>query len=433
MSEQSRATLEDVSTVRKRLAIEVPADEVKREMDRAYESVRRHAKLRGFRQGRAPRSVLERFFGDQVRRDVMARLVETSFRRAVEDHALAIVGSPEIDADGIEASTPFRYVATVDVPPTFELADLASITAERRPAAVADDDVERVLGRLRERAAQLRPVEDRDVVQAGDVVTVDVTSRLGEGEPQTRNDVMLEAGSGAFDAALENRLVGCRVGGEVDIEVTYPDDYGNAGLAGRTVAFAVAVKALHSKELPALDDDFAKDHGNAASLADLRTKIRDGLEAEAREEAEHAVRETVLDALAARHPFEVPPSVVEHRADAMLASYGVRLPEGAEGAELVERLRNEVRPRAERDVRIDFILDALAEREGLAVSDADVDAAIETQAAQDRQPDRVRTLYAREEARRVLRARLLRARAFEHLLGVAIITDVPPGPRVAPS
>jgi trigger factor len=433
VSEQSRATLEDVSAVRKRLAIEVPADEVKREMDRAYESVRRHAKLRGFRQGRAPRSVLERFYGDQVRRDVMARLVETSFRRAIEDHALAVVGSPEIDADRIEASAPFRYTATVDVPPTFELVDLAAITAERRPAAVTDDEVERVLARLRDRAASLRPLEDRRVVEAGDVVTVDITSRLGDAAPQTRSDVMLEAGSGAFDAALENALVGGEVGVTAELAVTYPDEYGNAGLAGQTVAFTVVPKALHAKELPALDDEFAKDHGNAESLGDLRAKIRADLEAHAREEAENAMRETVLDALVERHRFEAPPSVVERRADTMLASYGVRMPDGPEGADLLERLRGEVRPRAERDVRIDFILDALAERERLTVSEEDVDAAIEAQAAHDRQPDRVRTLYARDEARQMLRVRLLRTRAFEHVLGVATIADVPPEPRVAPS
>lgn len=433
MSEQPRATLEDVSAVRKRLAIEIPADEVRRELDRAYESVRQHARLRGFRQGRAPRSVLERYYGDQVRRDVMARLVEASFRRAVEDHALAIVGSPEIDADQIEASAPFRYTATVDVPPTFEIADLAGISAERRPAAVDDAEVERVLGRLRERAAQLRPIEDRDVVEPGDVVTADVTSRLGDAAPQTRNDVMLEAGSGTFDDALENRLVGCRVGSRAEIGVAYPDDYANAGLAGRRVDFVVEPKALHAKELPALDDDFAKDHGGAESLADLRAKIRTDLEAQAHDEAEHAMREAVLDALVAGHDFEAPPSLVDRRTDTMLASYGVRLPDGPEGSEVLERLRAEVRPRAERDVRIDFILDAVARREQLAVSAADVDAEIEAQAARDPRADRVRTLYAREEARDALRARLLRARAFEHVLGVATITDAPPQPRVAPS
>lgn len=432
MSDQSRATLEDVSPVRKRLAIEVPADEVTRELDRAYDTVRRHAKLRGFRQGRAPRAVLERFYGDQVRRDVMAHLVEVSFRRAVEEHALAIVGSPEIDADELEARAPFRYTAIVDVPPTFELVDLATIAAERRAVAIGDDEVERVLERLRERAAQLRPIEGRAVAESGDVVTVDIASRLGDAPPQTRDDVMLEAGSGLFEAALENQLVGREIGQQAELEATYPDDYANAGLAGQTVHFTVNPKALHAKELPALDEEFAKDQG-AESLADLRAKIRADLEAHAREEAENAMREKVLDALVERHAFEAPPSVVDRRADAMLASYGVRLPEGEEGRELLERLRGEVRPRAEREVRIEFILDALAEREGLAVSDAEVDAEIEAQAARDRQPDRVRTLYARADARRMLRDRLVRARAFDHVLGAAAITEGAGEPRVAPS
>lgn len=433
MSDESQATLEDVSAVRKRLAIEVPADTVRRELDRAYESVRRHAKIRGFRPGRAPRSVLEQFYGDQVRRDVMARLVEASFHKAVEQHALSIVGSPEIDAAVLEASEPFRYTATVDVPPAIELADLATLRAERRTAVVEDTDVEDVLARMRDRAAQLRPIEDRSEAAAGDVVTVDATSRLEGGEPQERKGVMLEAGGGSFDAALENQLVGRVVGDHVDVSVTYPEDYANAGLAGRTIAFAVAVKALHAKELPDLDDEFAKDHGNAESLADLREAIRADLEAHAREEAERAVRDVLLGALVEQHAFEAPPSVVDRRADTLLASAGVRVPESAEGAELLGRLRAEVRPRAEREVRVDFILDAIAEREGIAVSDADLDAEIDTQAAADRQPDRVRAFYAREEARHVLRTRLTRARAFEHVIGVATIVDVPAEPRVAPS
>jgi len=434
VTEESNATLETVSAVRKKLAIEVSADAVRRELDRTFDSVRRHATVRGFRPGRAPRSVLERLYGDQVRRDVMARLVETSFRKAIEDHALSIVGAPEIDATPVEGSTPFRYTALVDVPPAVEIADLATIRAERRPVAVTDEDVDRVLERMRERSAQLRPIEDRAVVESGDVVTVDVTSRLDDNPPQTRTDVMIEAGTGTFEGAFENLLIGQSVGEHADLEVMYPDDYANGGLAGKRIAFAVDVKAIHAKELPELDDGFAAEQqAGVETLADLKAKIRADLEGHAASEAERGMRELVAEALVERHAFEAPPSVVEQRAEAMLSSYGVRLPEGPEGAELRERLLQEARPRAERDVRIDFILDAIAGREAFQVDESDIEAEIERQAESDRQPDRVRTFYAREEARDVLRRRLLRARAFEHVLGVATIVDVPPESRVAPS
>jgi trigger factor len=427
----SAATVEDVSAVRKRLQVEVPSDEVQREFDRAYDTVRHSSRLRGFRPGKAPRRVLERVYGEQVRQEVMSRLVEATFHKAIEEHAFAIVGSPEIDVDGLESGAAFRYTATFDVRPPIELGDLAAIAVERHVPVVSDDDVERTLGRLRDSAAQLRPIDDRGVVESGDVVTLDLTSRMGEADPQERKDVMLEAGSGSFPEAIEQRLVGQHVGADFDLEVTYPEDYGNQGLAGRTVHFAGQVKSLHQKDLPPLDDDFARDQGHAESLADLRDKIRADLEAQAGEHAESELRDRVMRQLVERHAFEVPVSLVDRRCEAMLASLGVRAPEGAEAEAMLARLREQVRPRAEQDVRADLVLDELVARDGLDPGDEEVDDEIAAITAHEKEPERMRAFYARPEARAALRTRLGRARAFEYVLTQVTITDAGDTKRVA--
>jgi trigger factor len=418
-----RVVVETVSPVRKRLQVEVPASEVQSELDRVYASVGRDARIRGFRQGRVPRAVLERMFGEQIRREVLARLVEHSFHHAIEAERLDVVGAPEIDADTVTPGESLKYSATVDIRPVITVGDTSGIELERRVPDVTDADVEQVLASMREGVAQLRPIEDRFVVEAGDVVAINVGTQLEGGDPQRRDGALVEAGSGSFPLALEGQLVGHTKGAHLTIDVPYPADYGNAALAGKTVTFDVEIVDLKRKELPPLDDDFARDHGRAESLGDLRARIRADLEAQASARADAAVQDALIEQLIARHPFDVPPSLVDRRCDALLSAFDMRIPEGPEAARLVERLRADVRPRAEHDVRVDLLLDAIAAARGVTIDDTAVDAEIDTLARRQQQaPERVRAFYERPEARQALRSRLGRERTLALLLAEATVT-----------
>src|SRR4030095_11505780 len=165
-------------------------------------------------------------------------------------------------------------------------------------------------------------------VEAGDVVTLSLGSRMEGAEPVRREGVLLEAGGGSFPLALERQLVGQHRGAHLTLEVPYPADYGNQSRGRRTVHFDVEIVDLRAKELPPLDDDFARDHGRSDTLDGLRARVRADLERQAHERAEGAVREAILDQLLARHPLEVPASLVDRRVDAMLASLDVRMPPG---------------------------------------------------------------------------------------------------------
>ena len=418
--DESTATLEDLTPVRKRLQIEVPANAVQAELDRTFHEVGQRARLRGFRPGKAPRPVLERVFGDEVRREVLGRLVEASFHRAVETHGLAVVGTPDIDAEPITPGAALRYSATLEVRPAIALGDLSGLQVTRPATRVNDEDVEQTIGGLRESVAQLRPVEDRSQVEAGDVVRVDLESRLEGGEPVRREGVLIEAGSGSFPLALERQLVGQNCGARLALRVPYPADYPNAGLAGKAADFEVEIKELRVKELPALDDDFARDHGKCDSLAALRARVRADLEQEAVARADAAVREALVDQLLARHPFDVPSTLVERRTEALVVSLEVRLPEGAEREQALARLREQLRPRAERQVRAELLLDAIAARDGVVVSDEELQAEIDAIAPREGQAvERVRAFYERAEARAALRAKVVRDRVLAGLLAAA--------------
>ena len=213
----------------------VPASEVQSELDRMYASVGREAKIRGFRQGRVPRAVLERMFGDQVHREVLTRLVEHSLHHAIEAEHLDVIGSPEIDVDALTPGESFKYAAIVDIRPTIDVGDTSGIEVTRPVLEVDDADVARALDSMRENVAQLKPIEDRFVIEAGDVVALNVATHLEGGEPQKREGALVEAG-GSFPQALENQLVGQTKGASTTIEVPYPPTTGTRRSPARPCA-----------------------------------------------------------------------------------------------------------------------------------------------------------------------------------------------------
>jgi len=420
--EPAKVTLEEVSGSRRRLRVEVAAPEVQAEIDRAFAQVRRHARLPGFRPGKAPQQVLERHFGEQVRREVLGKLVEASFHQAVDAHKLRVVGAPEIDADVLMPGEPLRYSATVDIRPEIVIDTLEGLEAQRPEVTVTEENVDAVIASLREAVAQLRPVDDRTIVEAGDIVTVNLTTRLEGAEPVRREGVLLEAGAGSFPGALERQLVGQPRGARLRLEVSYPSDHANPQLAGKTATFDVELLDIRAKELPPLDDDFARDHGRCDTLAELRQRVRDDLERHALQRAEESIREQLLAQLAARCPFEVPQSLVQRRVETLLSMSEVQIPAGADRTEFLGRLAAQLAPRAEREVRIELLLDAVAAHEGIEPSEEEVRAEIDEIAARESQaPARVRSLYERPELRHVLRAQLARRQAMERLVARARI------------
>jgi trigger factor len=211
--------------------------------------------------------------------------------------------------------------------------------------------------------------------------------------------------------------VGQHRGARLTLAVPYPADYANASLAGKTVDFDVEIVELKTKELPDADDDFARDYGRAESLEALRAGIRVDLEQHETARADAAVREQAIAQLLDRHPFDVPGSLVDRRTESLLMALDVRIPDGGEGDGLMARLREELRPRAEREVRADLLLDAIAAVRGVTIDDTTLEGEIDALAQRQQQaPERIRAFYERPEARQALRARMVRERTLTLLL-----------------
>ncbi|HUI27288.1 MAG TPA: trigger factor [Candidatus Kryptonia bacterium] len=426
-----KVEVETVDPVRRRLAVEVPEEEVRAEIDRAYGELGRHARVRGFRPGRTPRPVLEQLFGDQVRADVFGKLIQQSYAEALRERGLAVVSQPQIVTERAEPGAALRYSATVEVRPEVEAQRYSDFVVERPLQPVSDADVDAYLRRAQDSLAQLKPIADRSRVQRGDVATIDYEARLGARLVGRGENRLVEVGRGSFGPDFDAQIETAEVGGTREITVGYPADHSNTELAGQTVRFHVTVKSLASKELPPLDDDFAKDHGECASLAELRARVRQQLEAQANQHADEAVRAALVEQLVKQHDDLVVPDAMVHRRAHALAEDFVRsmrdprVPQKTEDTALLERLSHDLEPQARTQVKAALLLEAVARQEHLDVSDDDLNAHISELSAQaGTAGERVRALYQDEDARLALHDRLLQQRALDLVASRATITTV---------
>jgi trigger factor len=424
-----KVDVETLDPVKRRLAIEVPAEEVSTELDAEYARLARTARIPGFRPGRAPRHVLRQLFGDRIQSDVFDRLIQRSLIEAIEKEGIEAVGHPELVTQNAEPGKPLRYSATVEVKPDVVPAEFAGVEVERPIEPVRDADVDEHLQQLREAMAHLHPVTDRDSVNVGDIVRVDYEAQVDDkvvGRGEGRD---IEIGANGFPPAFDQNLNGARVGSEVEFVVAYPEERAAGPLAGKRVRFKVRVGGISTKDLPALDDEFAKDQGECETLAELRDRIRKQLEERARARGEDEMRRALLTRLVEANELRVPKALIERRLGAMIEE--TRLEWEQHGrwprrdASLRDRLRQDLEPQATFEVKVGLLLEAIARREEITVSDSELDERIDALAAQaDQAAERVRGLYAAPEARRQLRTRMLQSRAVNVIVQRAKIRDV---------
>lgn len=423
--------IEEISPTRRKLQIEVPVDRVAAEFERAFREFSRRARIPGFRPGRAPRGVIERHFGDDIRNEVITSLVREEFSAALEDSKLEIVSQPELDVGNLDASEPLRFSATVEILPPLADVDLQGISVSRPRVAIGDEEVDKVLEQLRLRDAQLVPIEGRSEVARGDFATIQI-SVTDQGAPLPALDVesgTVEVAGGRLPQAIDERLAIARVGETFTVEAPAPEG-ASPDLAGKELSYTVTVKSIAERSLPALDDEFAKDHGDCETLDELCRRIRSQLEQEAHRRADAVAREGVIDELVRRSPIEVPESFVSRRVEGLLAEFKLELQ--SRGLQLSSRdheaeARDKLRPRAEREVRRDLLLDVVARQLGIEVGDDELAEQIgKIVASGGKHAEHLREHYAHDHARDAVRSEMRRARTLERLLASADVTEVEP-------
>ncbi len=425
-----KVDVETVDSLRRRLAVEVPAETVSAEIEKAFAELARAAKVPGFRPGRVPRAVLERMFGDRVRAEVFGRLIQDSYAEAIEGQQIVAVGQPEIVTEQTEAGAALRYHATVEVKPDITVGGYTGLSVDRPLSAVTDADVMAALGRLQQSLAQLRPVTDRAYVERGDIVSLDYEARI-DGRLMSRGENRdVEFGANGFPAGFDDHLIGAPAGAKLDFDITYPSEHPAPELAGKSMHFHVNVRSISIKDVPPLDDEFAKDHGECSTLEELRQRVRRQLEEEAAGRADEAVRRAVVAELVKRHDVPVPNAMVQRRTEALaeevLHDWQRQRGRLKDDSQARAHLRKELEPRAHEQVKIALLLEAIARQEAIGVTDEEVEARVSATAqAAGAAAERVRALYQQPEARRQLRAQMLQSRAVDLLVSRAHIRDVP--------
>ena len=371
----------------RRVEVKVGSARVDLAFDRAYRDLARSARVKGFRQGRVPRAVLERMYGASVAEQIEQTLVRETLGEAIEQTEIEPVGAPEVDSRPPVPGAEFSYAARVEVRPDIELPELEGLPARRPPAKVTDEDVDREVEALRVRSAPLVEEAEGTAAETGHVLSIDFVGRVdGEVfEGGTGSDVELEIGSGRFVAGFEEQLVGVSAGGDRQLTIVFPEDYANGELAGKEAVFDVHVAEIKRRQLAELDDEFAKDMGEFSSLEELRERVRSDLQAGLDRQARGALHRSLLDALLERTDFQVPHGLVERQLERRLERAARQLQGNLEGdalqAELV-RLRREWHEPAKAEVKDQLLVDAVARARNIEVSEADIAERVQAMAAE---------------------------------------------------
>ena len=430
----------ELGPMKRALKIEVPADEVTQQFSRAYLELNRQVQIPGFRPGKAPLAILEKRYAKTVEEDVIRKLVPDFYGRAIKQAGISpvVVDIPPLDRIKIKKDSPFIFTATVEIKPTIELRDYKSpnpISLQADKRTVAEEQITRALEVLREQQARLDAAPPGAALAEGDYAVVDLEGFL-DGTPLegTKKEGQLHrVGSKAalLGIDIDAHLIGRQEGDVVEIPQIYPVSHPDQRVAGKAVKFHLIIKGVKQKKLPTLDDEFAKDCGPYASLHELRDKLRSQMEKALKKEIEESYKDILLKRLIDTHHFDLPDTLVERELSTIVRQKlqarqrgKVTDPLPAPDAEELKKIREEHRQEANRRVKAGLILEAIAEKEGLSVSQDDLDNEVTRLATELRVPmaDLVKMIQAGgQDSVDELRARILADKALDVVYRQAVI------------
>jgi trigger factor len=431
-----KVSVEDVSSVKKVLHIEVPSEDVTREVDGAYGELKKTAKIKGFRPGKAPRSVLERMFRKDVRADVTSKLIQDAFIGALRETDLKVVGAPKVDPPELDEKNAYAFDATVEVRPEIADIDYTGMELTKSKYAVSDEELDLQLQMLQRNMARNEKIDEQRPVRMGDVVIIDYEG-FKDGQPfeatQKTENFSTKVGEGRVVKDLDEGLVGMNVGDEKEIPVTFPEDYFSKDLAGLHIAFKVRLNEIRKEILPELDDQFAKSLGDQfESLEALKAKIRENLQSGYDKRTEQELNEQVFTQLLSQTEFEVPDTMVESELEHILKDAERSFTQSNRTFEELglsrEGLTEKYRPVAEKQVRRHLILSKLIDQEKLTLSDEELAKGMQEMAAGYHQPvESIEAFYQKDpDSLAFFKHTLLEKKALQIILENGKIKEVVP-------
>jgi trigger factor len=414
-------------SVKREISVEIPASEVARETEVQVQRYQKSARLPGFRSGHVPPSIIRQRFGEGLKNDVAEALIPKYFRKEAEKQGLIPVSQPRVTDLHIHDGEPLRFKATFEVLPEINVEGYKELRAEKPEIVVTDEEVEQALNNVREQHASYTNVEGRPLAE-GDFAqaSMDGKPKTPAGDENAKSnpalkDVLIEIGGKNTVPEFTQNLVGAAAGEERTFDVVYPEDAPDKRLAGKTFVYTVKVNGIKQKNLPEMNDDFAKELGEFTSLDQVRKQIRENIDAEKRHDAERRAKDKIVAELVKRNEFEVPESLVDRQIDLRLerglralAAQGMKM-EDMKKMDL-PRLRAGQREQAVQDVKSTLLLDRIADLEKIEVSDEEVNRELNALATQSKQtPEAVRARLTEDGGLDRIRNRIRSEKTLEFL------------------
>jgi trigger factor len=424
-----KLAVEEISAVEKKLTVTIDKKEVSKEYERIVSDVRRNATIKGFRKGKAPKNVIESSYGAKINEDLVTKLIDSSFQNALKEKELMPVAQPSIKMESFNKNEDFVYSMTVELMPEFELNEYTGFDLDGKATTVNDNDVDDALVNLREHHAVFNETDDSKKVESGDMVIFDFKGYTSDGnmiKDGHQENFSVAVGSGNLVPGFEDNLIGLKKSEEKEFTVTFPESYFEKEYAGADIKFEIKVNEIKEKELPALDDEFAKNFGDYKTLDELKVFVRGQLEEEKKKGRELFIREQIVDKLIDLNKFDVPKSLVERQLDYIVQEAKQRMQR--QGADITKvsdlEARENSREMAIKMVKRDLILGRIVEKEKFKVEAAEIEAKYDDMAKSIGQPVQViKDYYKKVNAEQALRDDILIQKVFNKIADTANIQE----------
>lgn len=427
-----KSSLETVSTLERKLNIEVPAAEVQAAFEKAFQGIQKHVTIKGFRKGKAPMNMVKSLYADRVQQDVIQDIVQSKYVDALKEHSLDPISYPTIEFDPVEEAKDFSFTAEFEVRPEVKLKKIERLTVKKEKLDLSDKAVNDTLEDIRKSRAEAAPVLEDRPAQSGDVATIDFKGFVdgNELENGAAEGHEIELGSNTFIPGFEEGLVGMKIGAEKTIQLSFPEGYHVSTLAGKPVEFKVTLKGLKKKVLPELNDEFAKNLGPMyQNLEDLKKAIREDFEKRESKRVNDDLKNRLMRVLVDHNPVEVPKALKEDQKKALVEDFKKRMQQQGMNEDQFEEYKGkwatDFEQTASYMIQSSFLIDKIAAEQDLRASATDVDTKLKEYAAQTGiELARVTEFYNEEDRRARLAYQITEEKVLEFLISKSDIKEV---------
>jgi trigger factor len=427
-----KTSLEDISSVRKKLSIEIDSQEVDNNLSEAYRELGKKAAVPGFRPGKVPRRILERRFGDQVADDVTRNLINRTLPMAIEEVKTFPLGEPLLEKEALKQGQDFRYSAVMEVRPQFELNKYLGLEVEKEQSSVSEEDVQNRLEQIRETNGKLTSIDQERPIKEDDYVVLDYEGFEGDQPLDGIKSLnfLLKVGKNDFHPKFEEALIGLNPDDEAEINVDFEEDYPHSKLAGKNVIFKVKITGIKELVIPELDDEFARNLGaEFKDLADLTNKVREAITAQEERRIDGELKQRLIQKISESVDFELPQVLVESELEYSIGTLKqniVRSGSNLEKAGLSEeKLRKDLRPASEKRAKEMLILGEIAKKDNIVIEEEDLANGFKELAASSGQdPETLRKYYESRDLVDALRQQLVEEKTLNYLVEHAKIVQL---------